>query len=271
MEKYVAEVVAIEESYKSVRAECKNRHPQCAFWASQGECEANPKYMVLQCAPVCQTCDKIDFEARCPYDKNAPSILEKEGDLHALFEKITTDPVYAEYRPVIHSSPNDEEAGPWIVTLENFMSQEECENLIQLGADVGYERSKDVGARKFDGTYDGFENNGRTSHNAWCTDHCYNDTLTQQVIRRIENVTGVPDSNSEYLQLLRYDVGQYYHVSTVCGLTMKEHKLTVRCCGYTQVNPIVSVSNLIRLCTSLDRHTMISSRIKSIARREFAF
>jgi len=208
MNNYVEQVVLKDDSYKSVRNECKNRHPQCAYWAAIGECEANPRYMVLQCAPSCQTCDKIDFNARCPWDKDTPSILDK-GDLNKLFERLTTDPIYQKYEPVIHSSPP---AGPWVVTLEKFLTDEECDRLIYLGGEEGYEISKDVGGKKFDGTYDGVTSSGRTSTNAWCTGNCYNDTLTENVLAKIENVTGVPETNSEYLQLLRYEVGQFYHV-----------------------------------------------------------
>lgn len=204
------EIVKVDPKYAKVRADCKNRHPQCAFWAAIGECEANPKYMLLQCAPSCQTCDKIDFDARCPWDRDAPSIFNEPGDLNKMFERITTDPFYQQYQPVIHSQPPQ---GPWLITLENFTTDEECDRLIQLGAEEGYEISKDVGKKKFDGTYDGYENKGRTSTNAWCNDKCYNDTLTQQVLMRIANLTGVPEENSEYLQLLKYEVGQFYHVS----------------------------------------------------------
>ena len=209
-EKYVREIVKVDPKYAKVRADCKNRHPQCAFWAAIGECEANPKYMLLQCAPSCQTCDKIDFDARCPWDRDAPSIFDEPGDLNKMFERITTDPFYQQYQPVVHSQPPQ---GPWLITLENFTTDEECDRLIQLGAEEGYEISKDVGKKKFDGTYDGFENKGRTSTNAWCNDKCYNDTLTQQVLMRMANLTGVPEENSEYLQLLKYEVGQFYQVS----------------------------------------------------------
>ena len=154
-----------------------------------------PRYMVLQCAPSCQTCDKIDFDARCPWDKNTPSIL-KPGDLDKLFQRLTTDPIYQKYEPTIHSSPPD---GPWVVTLEKFLTDEECDRLIYLGGEEGYEISKDVGAKIFDGTYDGVTSEGRTSTNAWCTGKCYNDTLTQSVLSKIENITGVPETNSEYL------------------------------------------------------------------------
>ena len=46
-------------------------------------------------------------------------------------------------------------------------------------------------------------NKERTSTNAWCVEDCYEDNTTQAVIKRLENITGIPDTNSEYLQLLR--------------------------------------------------------------------
>jgi hypothetical protein len=100
--------------------------------------------------------------------------------------------------------------GPWVVTLDNFLSDEECDRLIKLGYDRGYERSKDVGAKKFDGTFDSYENPKRTSTNAWCTKDCYDDPIVQNVTARLEDLTGIPRNNSEYWQLLRYLETQEY-------------------------------------------------------------
>lgn len=185
----------------------------------------NPTFMTLQCAPSCQTCHLIDFETRCPYNASQPTILNP-GDLDKLFIRLTTDEYYLQsYQATIHSMPNPPQQsldasetksnatirdGPWVVTLENFLSDEECDRLIHLGGQMGYEISKDVGPQKFDGSFEGYANERRTSTNAWCKDECFNDTLTQAVLQRIENVTGVPDVNSEYLQLLKYEVGQFY-------------------------------------------------------------
>lgn len=181
----------------------------------------NPAYMLKHCAPVCQTCHYLDFDTRCPVNASAPTVLTKPGDLNRLFERITT---LDEYSPTIHSMPNSNPTttmiadsssilnGPWVVTLENFVSPEECDRLIQLGADLGYLISKDVGKQQFDGTYGLHANSGRTSTNAWCTDACYNDTMTQSVMAKMEYVTTIPEANSEFLQLLRYEVGQFYQV-----------------------------------------------------------
>ncbi len=127
-----------------------------------------------------------------------------------MFERLTTDPYYVEkYEPEILSRPPE---GPWVITLEHVTTEEQCDRLIKLGADRGYTRSKDVGKAKFDGSFDSNVHDTRTSHNTWCLDECYQDETTQTVLGNIENITGIPDENSEYLQLLSYEETQFYAV-----------------------------------------------------------
>lgn len=52
---------------------------------------------------------------------------------------------------------------------------------------------------------------GRTSTNAWCQNECYNDPIAKRVMERVENITGIAETNSEWLQLLRYEKGQHYN------------------------------------------------------------
>jgi len=101
---------------------------------------------------------------------------------------------------------------PWVITFDSFLTPEECDRLIKLGYDQGYERSKDVGAKKFDGSYDGYESKKRTSENAWCDKECDKDPVANAVMNRITEVTGVPKANSEHFQILRYREGQFYRV-----------------------------------------------------------
>ena len=102
MDKYMAEEVSKPE-YDKVRAECKNRHKLCVFWAYQGECDANPSFMLTNCAPACETCRLIDFDYRCPTNPNAKESV-KAGDLNKMFTRITTEMDHV----TIHSRPNDE-------------------------------------------------------------------------------------------------------------------------------------------------------------------
>ena len=60
---------------------------------------------------------------------------------------------------------NDKKSPPWIVVFDNFLTEEECETLIQLGYDAGYKRSEDVGSKQHaDGTFDSVQSKGRTRY-----------------------------------------------------------------------------------------------------------
>lgn len=50
----------------------------------------------------------------------------------------------------------------------------------------------------------------RTSENSWCRDTCYNDNVTQDVLGKLANLTQIHDKHAEYLQLLKYEEGQFY-------------------------------------------------------------
>jgi prolyl 4-hydroxylase len=199
---------------------CKLNHENCAYWAVLGECEANPVYMKMKCAPVCQTCDQLSIDARCPIDPETMPNAWKPGDLNKFFTNITTLEEYQQFEPKVLSRPSylagdteetaDYQIGPWVVVLENVLSQEEAERMIELGAVEGYERSSDVGKVNFDGTVESYVNEGRTSTNAWCQNDCYYDETAQRVIERVTNITNIPEENSEYLQLLKYEVGEFY-------------------------------------------------------------
>jgi len=212
MVEYMEERVMVEAQFKEVRTECRNRSPNCVFWAGIGECTKTRDYMVVQCAPACQSCEMLLFENRCPYDKDAPTAFQQPGDLDSMFEKLLT---FQEYTPVVLSRPNATADsgvydGPWVVEMNTFLTEEESNALVQLGAGEGYVQSADVGKKKFDGTFDKKVNTGRTSTNAWCQNECESNPVSQAVTKRMMTVTGIPHANFEFMQMLRYEVGQFY-------------------------------------------------------------
>lgn len=212
--------------------ECLLRHAHCAYWATTGECDNNPAYMTVQCAPVCSSCDQLLFDTRCPLQELPPDIWPRAGDLHKMFARIVTDPYYVQelgYQTQIILQPRRpgqddvKDDAPWVVLVDDFLTDDECDTLIRLGQERGYERSMDVGQKKFDGTYDSHLSTGRTSANAWCMDACFEHPVTQTVLHKIENLTGIPDVNSEYLQLLQYQENQFYEVReslVMCGVVV---------------------------------------------------
>jgi hypothetical protein len=95
----------------------------------------------------------------------------------------------------------------------NNASDLEADQLIALGSDLGYERSADVGTEKLDDTYTNHISAGHTSTNAWCIKECMDDPILQWVMARIPTITGIPEPNSENLQLLRRPVHRQFTVS----------------------------------------------------------
>jgi prolyl 4-hydroxylase len=110
---------------------------------------------------------------------------------------------------ILSSSP----ISPWIVTLDNFVTDEECDALIALGYEYGYQRSDHVG-----GPPSPLKQHHhppapkRTSENAWCSDHngCRWRDLPQRLHQRMATVLNIPGNHSEDLQILKYETGQYY-------------------------------------------------------------
>lgn len=218
---YFQETVMKEDKYSVVRDLCRNQHSQCAFWATIGECEKNPGYMHVNCAPVCYACEKLHVETRCPLDPNASDAIGKPNDLNKMFERILSDPTFQQYEPVVLSrptyAPGDTAENAtykvnsiWMIMFDNAVSDAEADRLIELGGVLGYARSADVGEKKADGTYEKSINSGRTSTNAWCIDKCYEDPAAISVMDRISNITGIPEPNSENLQILKYEENQFY-------------------------------------------------------------
>eukprot|EP00980_Cylindrotheca_fusiformis_P013382 scaffold3410_cov141-Cylindrotheca_fusiformis.AAC.25 len=205
---YMTNKVMVDDSYEKTRSLCKNKHKDCTFWSVLGECENNPAYMRLNCAPVCQSCEMLHIETRCPLDPDAVDALYP-GDVNKLFERIAYSPEYKQYEPKIVSKPPE---GPWLIMFENILSDVEAERLIELGGQRGYERSSETGQLQADGTHERKVNPGRTSTNTWCLEECMEDPIAISVMERIENITGIPDPNSENLQLLRYEANQFYQV-----------------------------------------------------------
>jgi hypothetical protein len=136
------------------------------------------RFMEVNCAPVCSSCEKLHLDTRCPMDPDAVDALQP-GDLNKMFERITTHPEYQQYEPVVISRPSyapgdgPENAtysiGIWMLMFENALSDEEAERMIELGGLKGYERSKDVGEQQADGTFSAEVSHGRTSTNAVST------------------------------------------------------------------------------------------------------
>jgi prolyl 4-hydroxylase len=101
---------------------------------------------------------------------------------------------------------------PWVVTMDNFLTDDECHGLIALGYEYGYRPSAHVGGGRRGGPREQ-QPEMRTSETAWCSDQmgCRWRDLPQRLHERMATVLDLPSSNySEDFQLLKYEAGQYY-------------------------------------------------------------
>ncbi|GBG33148.1 Prolyl 4-hydroxylase subunit alpha-1 [Hondaea fermentalgiana] len=188
---------------------CTDRYPRrCASLAAHGECDENPGWMIVNCPSSCEACELLDPAKRCDPARLNISLehIWSPGDLDKTFERIMRD--FVHLKPRALSKPPD---GPWLIVFDDFISDAESEALTRWGHTLGFERSTDSGVKNERGEQTKKVSQGRTSSNAWCRRDCEEDPLVDSVYARIEEVTQIPRDHYESFQLLKYDVGQYYH------------------------------------------------------------
>ena len=224
-QQYMYEIVFVDETYRKVKELCRNTHESCTYWSLIGECTENPGFMLIHCAPACQTCDQVHVETRCPMNDTATNVFHEKDDLNQFYERIVQDPYYkSQFNVTVLSRPDYADGdspenttlpyvvtGLWVLQFDNIVNDTEAQRLIELGHDEGYKRSADVGEAKPDGTFDSEVNEGRTSTNAWCMKDCMEDPITNLVHDRMENITTIPRNQYENLQILQYQEHQYYN------------------------------------------------------------
>jgi prolyl 4-hydroxylase len=240
-EQYLANKVFVAPDHEHVRLACRNYDEKCAIWAAQGFCEDDRGFMGKHCPAACQDCLMVDYKMRCPFDEEEANIFGP-GELNNMFERILEecgeDPStfspenlpsggthpFGEVKVI--SSPydnmieylSDEDIPkidqfspvPWMLLMEGFLSEEECDKLIELGKINGYERSTIDGDSDVGGEVAYAESEDRTSENSFCGHGCKEDPIVKSVLERMEAITGIPYTNYEDLQLVRYEVGQFY-------------------------------------------------------------
>jgi prolyl 4-hydroxylase len=233
-ELYMLDEVFEDEDYEEVRRDCRNLDPQCSIYAAMGECHGRTAALAMfqNCAPACHACNALDHYRRCMRRPEDVDILQP-GEMNEVFETIIRD--YPQYKPTILSQPNppsseeknalsteenasselssseDDLPRPWIITLENLLSDEECDWFIAKGHEIGFEQASEITDEiKEDGTFGDKLGQGRVSADAWCQDGCEEEPIAKRVMDRIINLTNIPMENSEFLEILKYDVGGHF-------------------------------------------------------------
>lgn len=240
-EQYLVNKVFVAPDHEHVRLSCRNYDEKCAIWAAQGYCKKERGFMGKTCPAACQDCLMIDYESRCPLDIETNAF--DPGEMNEMFKRIlkecgedpssfsSDNPPCGGTHPfgeiTVISSPYDDmkkylsEEGikkmdeyspvPWMLLVDGFLTEEECDKLIELGSRIGYERSTIITEDfELDGSRGWSESEFRTSESAFCGKTCRDDPVVEGLIKRMEDFIGIPKANYEDLQLVRYEVGQFY-------------------------------------------------------------
>ncbi len=183
---------------------CADKSPDCGLWAQRGECEANPGYMLVSCASSCDKCDMLDYRKRCAVDETVP-LSVPPGAIGETFKRAASSDLFAGLEPTLLSSE------PPVLQFDRFVSDEEADAFISRAQTKGWVESEDAGAMRADGSFEAIRSSHRNSLTAWCDNaDCQGNEHIQRVMQRAEEVTRVPQNNSEFVQVLQYGVGQYY-------------------------------------------------------------
>mmetsp|Transcript_18858 Transcript_18858/g.18977 ORF Transcript_18858/g.18977 Transcript_18858/m.18977 type:complete len:395 (-) Transcript_18858:129-1313(-) len=182
---------------------CVDRYSECDTFRKNDECTKNPGWMIMNCPQSCNACHLRDPKVRCTHKflNVSHDPIFRMGDLEAMFQRIVRE-YSSKYKVNVLSK------SPWVVTFDDFMTDEECDALINTVDE--WERSTDTGETNALGETGRVLSSGRTSSNAWCRTECEQDPDVQNVMARIEEVTTVPKNHYESFQILKYTVGQKY-------------------------------------------------------------
>jgi len=188
----------VAEKTADSNSNCRDEHQQCATWASAGECELNAGFMENSCPVSCDTCRLLgDRKLVCKRDWDTPAAIQP-GGVNRMFEGLveTLQPTHAGKVHVMSSPPE----GPWVVVIDDFLEDFEVDALLEKG---GHHFERSLAGDQVTRV--------RTSKTSWCNvASCESDPTIRRVKKRVSNLTGVPLTNSEHIQVLQYEVGDFY-------------------------------------------------------------
>jgi prolyl 4-hydroxylase len=152
------------------------------------------RWMIIFCTKSCEACHLRDPKVRCAREQLNISTTPayQPGDMNSMFSSIVS-------RFQDRYDINVISTSPWIVTFDNFISDQEVDSL--LNSVTKFERSTDTGETNEYGETGRILSQGRTSTNAWCQRECEQNPDVKNMMRKIEEVTNIPRSHYESFQV----------------------------------------------------------------------
>lgn len=166
---------------------CADQSQDCEGWALRGECVRNTDFMAASCRRSCGFCGE---RADRPCDRASGPAFQP-GDLKRTFQRALGE--FPEYSPKALST------NPYVVQFDNFVTAAEAKAIIDV-CETEFQRSL-AGDQVSD---------VRTSTQCWCNfGKCLRDPVVKALEERVANITNAPVRNSEFMQVVRYEQGQF--------------------------------------------------------------
>ena len=176
---------------------CTDIQTDCKIWASEGECKKNSAYMWVNCPKSCETCE---YAAKRRAITSGEYSCENIGD-----DSIKAGGIVARMEAMLNMkeySPRLLSEDPPVMMLETFIDRDFAAEVLR------------VGGHDFQRSLAGFDDGhvpSRTSSTSWCNvPTCEDSAVMERFKERITSLLDCPMLNTEHLQVLRYEVGQFY-------------------------------------------------------------
>lgn len=193
------ESVAAGESSVSIGTCRDSETSRCVERAALGECDSSAA-MRADCPVSCDACPLLeDDDALCKHTHDSSSI--KPGMVHDAITRVASK--HSSFSAKVLSKD------PWLVVIDNFLSDDEVSALTQRVLQLCEGRWKS--SSSFAGAGSASCGHMRSSTQCWGTSSAFlEDAVVGRIRERISLVTGTPVSHAEPLQVVRYEEQQRY-------------------------------------------------------------
>ena len=151
--------------------------------------------LVEKCAWTCGACKEHRFDKPQCERRKGTKPAATPGSVDKMFNRIKDDLPNA-FTPGSGTTPsvNVLSSEPWVITIDDFLSSEECDDILKAGSHSGTAWGRSQAG-------DGVQA-ARTSSTAWCKGACLQHPTVQRVEQRVSDLLGgIPMDNAEPMQV----------------------------------------------------------------------
>jgi prolyl 4-hydroxylase len=123
------------------------------------------------------------------------SFFGSKVNIDKIFNNIMTNDKFKKYTPVLVNKD------PWIITLDSFLTHEECKELRELPKEW-----------KLSNLQSGDNKEYRNSYSYDCNNGCLNINIVKKIQNRIESISSISKQNYEDMTLTKYYKGGFFKI-----------------------------------------------------------